>query len=420
MPKSNTLNVLRRVILNPKQFAHEWKLAQEDLLNTKLELARSQKQQSLTDACFAEPDRRRANLEAVTDGHLDAVTTSQATGWAVSPEGDPPMLALSIAGNKIMEFRPSLPRSDLDGRSAASTLGFAIPLNVDPNAEVAVTSLGGRHLKGSPKRPLLNIEEMRKHFISLGWDESPVSKHVFDFTMVAAQTAKGGAILDAGAGYQACRPFFGDSIYIAQEHPQSGAEAKLISEFDILCDVKVIPLVDNCVRVVFSNVSLEHMRYPEPFFAEAYRVLEPGGKLFVQVPFIYREHEQPHDYQRPTSFGLKRWFDDAGFASCEIKPSSSSIYTVTWAGRLAIDEGRAAGKIDRLTASVAKEFFAYLKRRYDHGPFEGVQFPIGWTAIGVKRGEARTDRLAMTAKDFLEKHRDERAYFENGSLRLRS
>jgi hypothetical protein len=133
-----------------------------------------------------------------------------------------------------------------------------------------------------------------------------------------------------------------------------------------------------------------------------------------------REHEQPHDYQRPTSFGLKRWFDDAGFASCEIKPSSSSIYTVTWAGRLAIDEGRAAGKIDRLTASVAKEFFAYLKRRYDHGPFEGVQFPIGWTAIGVKRGEARTDRLAMTAKDFLEKHRDERAYFENGSLRLRS
>jgi hypothetical protein len=117
----------------------------------------------------------------------------------------------------------------------------------------------------------MNIEEMRKHFRSIGWGEDPHSRHVFDFTMTAARAAKGGVILDAGAGHQACRPFFGDSIYVAQEHPQSGAEAKGISDFDILCDAKVVPLVDNCVRAVFSNVSLEHMRYPEPFFAEAHR-----------------------------------------------------------------------------------------------------------------------------------------------------
>jgi SAM-dependent methyltransferase len=187
----------------------------------------------------------------------------------------------------------------------------------------------------------------------------------------------------------------------------------------------VIPLVDNCVHAVFSNVSLEHMRYAEPFFAEAHRVLEPAGKLFVQVPFIYLEREQPHDYQRPTSFGLKRWLDDAGFASCEIKPSSSSVYALMWAAGLAIDEGRARGKIDRLTAWIAKLFFACLKKRYDRGPFEGVQFPIGWTAIGVKGGKPRTDQLTMTInhsvratiKEFLEKHRVKRTYFENGTLR---
>jgi SAM-dependent methyltransferase len=66
MPKSNTLNVLRRVILNPKQFAREWRLAQEDLINTKLEFANYQ-------ARAVEADRRRANLGVVSDGHLDSM-----------------------------------------------------------------------------------------------------------------------------------------------------------------------------------------------------------------------------------------------------------------------------------------------------------------------------------------------------------
>jgi len=38
-----------------------------------------------------------------------------------------------------MEFRPTLPRDDLHGRFATSALGFAIPINVGPDAEVAVT-----------------------------------------------------------------------------------------------------------------------------------------------------------------------------------------------------------------------------------------------------------------------------------------
>jgi hypothetical protein len=94
------------------------------------------------------------------------------------------------------------------------------------------------------------------------------------------------------------------------------------------------------------------------------------------------------------------------------------IYALMWAAGLAIDEGCARGKIDRLTAWIAKLFFAYLKKWYDGGPFEGVQFPIGWTAIGAKRGKPRTDRLTMTTKEFLEKHRSARTFFENGALRL--
>lgn len=261
-------------------------------------------------------------------------------------------------------------------------------------------------------------EEMWSHFLSIGWNNAPHSHHVFDFTMQASRAARGGAILDAGAGHQACRPFFDDAIYIAQEHPVSGAEAKSIGEFDILCDAKDIPLVDDCVRVIFSNASLEHMRYPEPFFREAHRVLEPGGKLFVQVPFVYLEHEKPHDYQRPTSFGLRRWFDDAGFDNCEVKPSSSSIYSLMWAAGLAMDELAEPGARRPLGLRIAKRVFAYVMKRYDAAPSETTQFPIGWTAVGVKRGTPRGERIDLTTAQFLEKYRAEAAFFEAGVLRL--
>jgi SAM-dependent methyltransferase len=133
MPNSNTLKMLGRLISNPKQFAREWSITQQELI------------------------RCRVNLGVISDGHLDTVTPSLTTGWAVSPEGEPPMLALAIAGKRVMEFRPSLPRDDLHGRFATSALGFAIPINVDPDAEVAVTDLSGRHLSGSPRKPGLMV-----------------------------------------------------------------------------------------------------------------------------------------------------------------------------------------------------------------------------------------------------------------------
>ena len=107
----------------------------------------------------------------------------------------------------------------------------------------------------------------------------------------AAEHAKGGVVLDAGAGHQRYRPFFDDAIYVAQEHPIAGRQHKKIAEYDILSDVKRIPLQEGCVDLVLSTSSLEHMEFPERFFTESFRVLRPGGALYVNVPFAYLEHE---------------------------------------------------------------------------------------------------------------------------------
>ena len=64
---------------------------------------------------------------------------------------------------------------------------------------------------------------------------------------------------------------------------------------------------------VLCNQVLEHVFTPEEFLAELFRVLKPGGKLLLSVPFIWDEHEQPYDYGRYTSFGLASLLGGAGF-----------------------------------------------------------------------------------------------------------
>lgn len=180
----------------------------------------------------------------------------------------------------------------------------------------------------------MNKAELKKYFITdmhQGWRKSSGSRMGFKFLMDLMSFVKGGVILDAGAGHLRFKPFFEDSIYISQEHT-SGISLKGMEHivYDLVSPIdKKIPLQDNSLDAILLNSTLEHIRYPEKFFAEAIRVLKPGGRLYVYVPFFYFEHEVPYDFQRPTRFGLKRWFEDASFINIKIKPGSSCTSNIT-------------------------------------------------------------------------------------------
>jgi SAM-dependent methyltransferase len=47
--------------------------------------------------------------------------------------------------------------------------------------------------------------------------------------------------------------------------------------------------------------------------SEIFRVLRPGGRLVLAVPFLWPEHEQPFDSQRFTSYGLVSRLESSGF-----------------------------------------------------------------------------------------------------------
>jgi SAM-dependent methyltransferase len=56
---------------------------------------------------------------------------------------------------------------------------------------------------------------------------------------------------------------------------------------------------------VLCLVVLEHTRRPRQVIEEFVRVLKPGGCLHLVVPFLWEEHQAPHDYFRVTRHGVR-------------------------------------------------------------------------------------------------------------------
>ena len=58
---------------------------------------------------------------------------------------------------------------------------------------------------------------------------------------------------------------------------------------------------------------IEHVPDPHGLLEEVWRVLKPGGLLLLTAPFVWEQHELPHDYLRFTEMGMRRLAIDAGF-----------------------------------------------------------------------------------------------------------
>ena len=66
--------------------------------------------------------------------------------------------------------------------------------------------------------------------------------------------------------------------------PESSNFAPDLNISIIDADSGEIPFSDNCFDVIYSKSFLEHIRNPEVFLKEAYRVLKPGGLIISLVP----------------------------------------------------------------------------------------------------------------------------------------
>ena len=77
---------------------------------------------------------------------------------------------------------------------------------------------------------------------------------------------------------------------------------------DVLGVGEVLPFQDGVFDLVVSIAVLEHVRDPFRCASELYRVLRPGGHLFVAVPFLQPFHGYPNHFYNMTSAGVRNLF----------------------------------------------------------------------------------------------------------------
>lgn len=75
---------------------------------------------------------------------------------------------------------------------------------------------------------------------------------------------------------------------------------------DVRLDMTKLDLADSSVDALVSVFALEHLYDFEAVFAEQQRVLKPGGRLLLVVPFLYYYHAAPDDFFRFTASALDR------------------------------------------------------------------------------------------------------------------
>lgn len=136
---------------------------------------------------------------------------------------------------------------------------------------------------------------------------------------VANSLPRGTSVLDAGAGECAYKRFFSHCEYKAIDLG-IGETNWNYGHLDYVAPLHDMPIDTDTFDAVLCTQVLEHLEWPRESVKEMYRVLKPGGRLFVTAPMSQGEHQIPYDFFRYTSFGLRSICEHAGFQGIEIWP----------------------------------------------------------------------------------------------------
>ena len=136
----------------------------------------------------------------------------------------------------------------------------------------------------------------------------------------------GGRVLDVGCGRKPYRSLVPASEYIGVD--LDSEVTRSLGAADVLYDGRRLPFGDADFDGVLCSQVLEHVFDPGEFLGELHRVLRPRGILVLATPFVWDEHEQPHDFGRYSSFGLKALLERHGFEVLAQRKTCTCLRTV--------------------------------------------------------------------------------------------
>jgi SAM-dependent methyltransferase len=124
---------------------------------------------------------------------------------------------------------------------------------------------------------------------------------------------EGLVLVDLGCGSCPYKPIFEQYVaqYVAVDLPENPKADFFVSENNYTT------LHSNFADVVLSTQVLEHSSNPMKYLRECYRILKPGGLIFLSTHGYWIYHPDPADFWRWTRSGLTKIIEESGFQVVE-------------------------------------------------------------------------------------------------------
>ncbi len=137
-----------------------------------------------------------------------------------------------------------------------------------------------------------------------------------------------GNLLDFGCGAKPYKSLFTNATTYTGVDFENVGHPHLNEQIDVFYDGKKLPFENGKFDAVFASEVFEHIFNLEEMLPELNRVLKPNGKILITCPFVWNEHEVPHDYARYTQFALKHLLENNGFEIITIDKSGDFYMTL--------------------------------------------------------------------------------------------
>lgn len=101
------------------------------------------------------------------------------------------------------------------------------------------------------------------------------------------------------------------------------------SKIDLMTNLnKTIPLENNFADTIFALNILEHVKEPQHFLDESFRILRNDSYLILYVPFQSGINNLSSDYFRYTPYGLEYLLKKSGYQNIKVQPTAGFFTTI--------------------------------------------------------------------------------------------
>lgn len=157
------------------------------------------------------------------------------------------------------------------------------------------------------------------------WLTRSLRRELLDADLEALAPRMVGEVLEIGAGREHRRgcfrpPVAGVNRWVLVDRSSRGRP-------HLLADMNRLPFPSHAFDTVVCLEVLEYLPDPLSGLSELHRVLQPGGRLIVSLPFLHR-WDDPHDYWRLTLPGLRHLLERAGFQIKEMRTQGGILAVI--------------------------------------------------------------------------------------------